>query len=206
MKTVVNSSVPAALGGDMFDVADLVAKCQAAVKDADPRGAVRDVVRRTLTSSTDVASVLGKDEGGLGVLYSGPDLTVLNVVWAPHMTIYPHDHRMWAVIGIYGGAETNRLYRRGAEQLQQAGERLLDTGEVFSLGRDAIHAVHNPRDRFTGAIHIYGGDFVNTPRSQWDPDTMMEQPYDLEQVRRLFAQANADWRAQLGQDLDEQTG
>ena len=42
---------------------------------------------------------------------------VLNVVWAPRMSIYPHDHRMWAVIGIYGGAEDNTLFRRGPQGL-----------------------------------------------------------------------------------------
>jgi hypothetical protein len=51
---------------------------------------------------------------------------------------------------------------------------------------------------------VYGGDFVNQPRSQWDPDTLMEQPYDLEQVKRQFAAANAEWAAQVGTDVDEQ--
>jgi hypothetical protein len=31
----------------------------------------------------------------------------------------------------------------------------------------------------------------------------IEQPYNLEQVRRLFAAANAEWATQVGQDLDE---
>jgi predicted metal-dependent enzyme (double-stranded beta helix superfamily) len=110
---------------------------------------------------------------------------------------------MWATIGIYGGAEENRLYRRGTERIQPAGEKLLDTGDVFSLGPDAIHAVHNPRRQFTGAIHIYGGDFVNAPRSQWDPDTLLEQAYDMDEVRRLFARANEEWRAEVDLDLDQ---
>ena len=45
-------------------------------------------------------------------------------------------------------------------------------------------------------------DFVNQPRSQWDPDTLLEQPYDLEQVRKLFAQANADWAAQAKAEVE----
>jgi predicted metal-dependent enzyme (double-stranded beta helix superfamily) len=119
------------------------------------------------------------------------------------MTLHPHEHRMWAAIGIYTGAETNRLYRRGRTRIQPAGERELDTGDVFGLGRDAIHAIHNPRRQFTGALHIYGGDFVNTPRSQWDPDSLLERPFDMADVQRQFAEANAAWRAQLGSDLDE---
>jgi predicted metal-dependent enzyme (double-stranded beta helix superfamily) len=30
-----------------------------------------------------------------------------NVVWAPKMTIMPHNHCMWAVIGVYTGREDN---------------------------------------------------------------------------------------------------
>ncbi len=45
------------------------------------------------------------------MLYRDDDLTVLHVVWAPGMSIYPHDHRMWAVIGIYSGQEDNAFYR-----------------------------------------------------------------------------------------------
>jgi predicted metal-dependent enzyme (double-stranded beta helix superfamily) len=119
------------------------------------------------------------------------------------MTLYPHEHRMWAAIGIYGGAEENRLYKRGTERIQPAGERVLDAGDVLGLGRDAIHAVHNPRQVFTGAIHVYGGDFVNEPRSQWDPDTLLEEPFDMAEVNRQFAAANEQWRRELGQDLDE---
>ena len=40
------------------------------------------------------------------------DLTILNVIWAPHMTIMPHNHQMWAVIGIYTGREDNIFWRR----------------------------------------------------------------------------------------------
>lgn len=188
----------------MFDTDTLVADCLAAVRgETDPRRAVREILLRTLSKPAPVAEAIGKDEGGLDILYSSPELTVLNAIWAPGMKLYPHDHRMWAVIGIYGGAEDNTMYRRGPERIVEAGGKELRESEVLSLGADAIHAVANPERRFTGAIHVYGGDFVNQPRSQWDPDTLIEQPYDLEQVRRLFAEANARWAAQVGQDLDD---
>jgi len=70
----------------MFDVEVLIEECKVAVRDADPRGAVRDVVARTVERPGDVAAVLGKTEGGIDVVYESDDLTILNVVWAPHMT------------------------------------------------------------------------------------------------------------------------
>jgi predicted metal-dependent enzyme (double-stranded beta helix superfamily) len=66
---------------------------------------------------------------------------------------------------------------------------------VLVLGDDAIHGVANPRDQLTGAIHVYGGDFVNQPRSQWGPGRLEERPYDMDEVNRQFAEANRAWAA-----------
>src|SRR5205823_4370434 len=129
-------ALPPSILRTMFDIDTLVADCRTAVADADPRSAIRDVLTRTVAKANDVAGVLGKDEGGINLLYNADDLTILNVIWAPKMRIFPHDHRMWAAIGIYGGAEANTIYRRGEERLQEAGGRLLDVGDVFSLGAD----------------------------------------------------------------------
>ena len=63
--------------------------------------------------------------------------------------------------------------------------------DVALLGDDTIHAVHNPLHRFTGAIHVYGGDFFTQPRSEFDPITLAEQPYDVARTLELFRTANA---------------
>jgi predicted metal-dependent enzyme (double-stranded beta helix superfamily) len=58
------------------------------------------------------------------------------------------------------------------------------------LGRDVIHAVVNPLDHATGAIHVYGGDFFGTPGSEFDRKTFEERPYDVERAKRVFLEAN----------------
>jgi predicted metal-dependent enzyme (double-stranded beta helix superfamily) len=188
----------------MFDLDNFVASCREARTESESRRAVREILVQTLRRSDEVAAVLGRSRGGLEVLFNTAELTVLNVVWAPHMSLYPHDHRMWAVIGIYGGAEANTLFRRGPQGIVRSGGKELRERDVFSLGADAIHSVDNPNGRFTGAIHVYGGDFVHQPRSQWDPDSLVEEPYDLEQGLRVFAEANAAWAAQVGHGLDDE--
>jgi hypothetical protein len=52
----------------------------------------------------------------------------------------------------------------------------------------------------TRAIHVYGGDFFAPPRprSEWDPETLVERPWDMEDTRRLFAEAEARFRAVVG--------
>jgi predicted metal-dependent enzyme (double-stranded beta helix superfamily) len=184
--------------GAMFDGDTLATSCRLALTESEPRRAVREAVAETLRRASEVAGVLGRSTGGIEVLFNSAELTVLNVVWAPRMSIYPHNHRMWAVIGIYGGAEHNTMFRRGPNGLVRSGGKELRERDVFSLGADAIHSVHNPMQRFTGAIHVYGGDFINQPRSQWDPDTLAEQSYDAAEVRQVFAEANAAWADQVG--------
>jgi predicted metal-dependent enzyme (double-stranded beta helix superfamily) len=182
----------------MFDVDDFVARCQEANAESEPRLAIRDVLDRALATPEDVAEALHPTEAGFTLLHHAPDLTVLHVVWAPKMNIYPHDHRMWAAIGIYAGQEDNTFFRRpspDARTLIRSGGKQLGRGDSVLLGDDTIHGVENPRDRLTGAIHVYGGDFINQPRSQWGPGPVEERPYDVEDARNQFALANEAWRA-----------
>jgi len=59
--------------------------------------------------------VLPPDRAEIVRLHVSPELTVLKVVWAPGMRFGPHDHRMWAAIGIYTGTEDNAFYRRSGD-------------------------------------------------------------------------------------------
>jgi predicted metal-dependent enzyme (double-stranded beta helix superfamily) len=167
-----------------MDRDELVSSCIKASEEAEPRLAVKEVLERAVREFS--AEVEKPASGWLDIWHLSPTLTVLNAVWPPGMTLYPHDHRMWAAIGIYGGQEDNTFYRRSDGRLAASGGKDLRRCDVVLLGDETIHAVHNPLRRYTGAIHVYGGDFVNTARSQWDPETLLEEPYDLGAVRALF--------------------
>jgi predicted metal-dependent enzyme (double-stranded beta helix superfamily) len=122
----------------------------------------------------------------------------VHAVWPPGISLFPHDHRMWAAIGIYAGQEDNTFYRRRAGGLAVSGGKELREADVLLLGQDAVHAVRNPLARYTGAIHVYGGDFVTQERSQWDADLRDESPYDLEAARAVFDEADRAFRAGSG--------
>jgi predicted metal-dependent enzyme (double-stranded beta helix superfamily) len=171
-----------------MQVDELTVECVGALSESEPRVAVRAVLERAVTDRTLVES-LGSPTPGLNVLHHAADLTVLNVVWPPLVSLFPHDHRMWAAIGIYGGREDNSFYRRQGRTVIASGGKELAEGDVLLLGDDVIHGVDNPMRVYTGAIHVYGGDFFATPRSQWDADTLEEAPWDIEAVREAFAAA-----------------
>jgi predicted metal-dependent enzyme (double-stranded beta helix superfamily) len=152
---------------------------------------MREIVARAVSEPGQVLNSLGEPKlSGIQTLYRSDTLTILNVLWGPGMTLYPHDHRMWAVIGIYSGREDNAFYHRSADGLVSHGVKTLNLKETIPLGEAVIHAVTNPLDRITGALHVYGGDFFATPRSEWDPRTLREQPFDIEHAREVFAEAN----------------
>ena len=185
----------------MFDLDGFLGDCQAALAEGDAHRAVREVLERAVAEPTAVADALAPSEGGFSLIHHAPDMTVLHVVWAPGMRIFPHDHRMWAAIGIYAGQEDNEFFRRagpGERTLTGSGGKELREGDVVLLGENTIHAVTNPLARLTAAIHVYGGDFVNQPRSQWGPGEPVEQPYDIDVARREFEKANRAWHAAEG--------
>ena len=175
----------------MFDLDTFLADCVAATAEAQPRHALKELLARAVAQPAAVAQALPATRAGIDRLHVSPELTVLNVVWGPGMRIYPHDHRMWAAIGIYTGQEDNTFYRRSPEGVVPSGGTQLQEQDVALLGDDTIHAVFNPRRQHTGAIHVYGGDFFTQPRSEFDPETLVEGPYRVEHTLALFDAANA---------------
>ena len=177
-----------------FDVDALISACVDALAETDPRRAVREVLVGQLRDPGAVAARMRPDTAGITVLHNTPELTVIDVVWAPGMRIFAHDHRMWAAIGVYTGREDNAFFSRHEVHVREEGGATLTAGDVRVRGEEAVHAVVNPGTGPTGAIHVYGGDFVRQPRSQWRPPLLCEEPYDPALVAATFAEANASWQ------------
>lgn len=178
----------------VLGVDDIIKRCQAAIAEHTPALAMRDVLDELVADPSALEEALRPVElGGITPLHNADDLTILHVVWTPGIALNPHEHRMWAVIGMYGGQEDNAFYRRTPGGLEPAGGRELPSGDVLVLGDDAIHSVTNSRRELAAALHVYGGDFFTAERSEWDFDTYEERPRDLERTRRLFEEANARW-------------
>ena len=174
----------------MFEVERFVRDCREALKNPDPR-ALKEVVEEAVSDPGPILRSLGEPKrAGLETLHRADDLTVLNLVWGPGMTLHPHDHRMLAVIGLYGGREDNTFYRRTKDGLAERGGKELQARDTVILGESVIHAVTNPLNQLTGAIHVYAGDFFGTPRSEWDPESFEERSYDVERTLRVFEESN----------------
>jgi predicted metal-dependent enzyme (double-stranded beta helix superfamily) len=179
----------------MFELEEFIADCRATSAADRSHQHIRDVVQRAVSKPTELLKALGEPKrAAIQKLYCSPKLTVLNVIWGPMMTIEPHDHRMWAVIGMYSGREDNILWRRVLDdpggKIEAAGARALQRGDTQLLGKNVIHSVTNPIPRLSCAIHVYGGDFFAAERSEWNAETLLEGPFDSELAVRRFEQAN----------------
>ena len=179
-----------------FDPDRFIADCRLALAEDQSHKSVREAVARAVSDPASVLTRLSEPRRAeVQKLYHSEDLTILNVIWGPRMTIMPHNHQMWAVIGVYTGREDNIFWRRipGGEngKVEAAGARALCEKDAEPLGGNIIHSVTNPISRLTAAIHVYGGDFFGAERSEWDPETLLEQRYDVEKTIRLFEESNA---------------
>ena len=178
------------LGKTRFDVDRFVDDVKQAATGPDRQADVEDVLRRAVAQSKQLLAALGEPmRAGIHTLHRDEDLTILNVVWAPLMILLPHNHTMWASIGIYTGREDNILWEKRGNSIAATRAAALSEKDVFGLGADAIHSVTNPIGRLTGAIHIYGGDFFAPGRSEWDAESLRERSWDLEAARDTFTKA-----------------
>ncbi|MHA1189735.1 MAG: hypothetical protein ACTSSQ_04650 [Alphaproteobacteria bacterium] len=177
----------------MFNLERFVEDCRDAVVQDPTHKAVCELTERAFRDPSAIVTALGGEptESGLVPIYKSPDLTIVNVIWKPGMAVMPHNHEMWAVIGIYGGREDNIFWRRIKDDpdghIEAAGAQAMSTGDTTPLGKDLIHSVANPINKLTGALHIYGGDFFEIERSEWDAENLTEHPYDMTKTKALFS-------------------
>lgn len=180
----------------MFDKDRFIQDCIDAAKEG--QAAVREVVTAAVRDAPRVLAQLGEPEhAGIKPLHRAPDLTIIHFVWAPYMSLMPHNHQMYSVVGIFSGREDNVFWRRTDERIEAAGAKSLGVGDVATLGTDVVHSVVNPLRKMTAAIHVYGGDFFDPPkpRSEWDHETLAEAPWNIDRVRLRFQEAEQRFRA-----------
>ncbi len=176
-----------------FEIERLVEACRKAAVGPEGEREVRELMTEAMSDPAAIEAAFGPPlQAGIEPLYRGPDLTVIKFTWAPWMCLKPHNHNMWSVVGILSGREDNVFWRRTETSIEAAGARTLGASDVTVLGRDIIHSVTNPIGKMTRAIHVYGGDFFAppVPRSEWDHETLVERPWNMDETRRLFREAD----------------
>jgi predicted metal-dependent enzyme (double-stranded beta helix superfamily) len=174
-----------------FNLDRFIDDCKSAVDGDKPQQVISGIVQDAVTDYKGVMDAIGEPKSAMvEKLYASDKLTILNVVWAPKMTIIPHNHYTWAIIGVYSGREDNIFWRRIKNdkngRVEAFGVKTIAAGELAKLGKNIVHSVTNSTSSFTGAIHVYGDNFFEIERSEWDPMSLIEGTYDVEKDLALF--------------------
>ncbi len=114
---------------------------------------------------------------GRYMLHRAPRFNVTSVIWGPGETAGAHNHETWGVIGVVDN-EIDETRYHVAEGLPGGKARLAvktvvrhTPGAVSCLvPGDEVHAMHNPTDRDTVEIHVYGRDLAGLRRKMWGAD------------------------------------
>lgn len=166
--------------------AAFIEKCLGALEDPDPQSSMETVLLDAAKDPSMAKAISART--GLQTLedlaiHRSKGLTLLAGAMPPGFSAAPHNHNLWSVVAVCGGQEDNQFFERDGEGLRRTGQATVVAPGVLSNPADVIHAIRNPLDTPLLALHAYGGDLLTTPRSNWNPETHEEIPFDWEQVR-----------------------
>jgi predicted metal-dependent enzyme (double-stranded beta helix superfamily) len=167
----------------MFVIDRFVEQCRDALGSNDPAATVAETLRDALQDPRGVADALKawRDKGGgeYGAIHRAEDLTILHASVPPGVESPPHEHTMWAVIGVFEGQEDNTFYRLGNRGIEEVGRASISAGDARVLPDDTIHRIANRQATQLQAIHVYGGDLLGTDRRMWDDATGAPRRFDF---------------------------
>ena len=181
----------------MFDIERFVGECQSALNDPKPAQRIEALVREAISDPDAARKAFAEAEnverlGPITFALRDANLSVADVTTPPGLRSPAHNHKMWAVIGVYDGQEHNRFFRYEDGELIEKGERLLKEGDVAVLGPEVVHAIANPLPEVSSAIHVYGGDLVErSERSMWNPHTNEREDYDISRLITYVTEMSA---------------
>src|ERR1041384_1838995 len=113
---------------------------------------------------------------GRYMLHRAPQFNVTAVIWRPGDRAGAHNHETWGVIGVVDNEIEETRYRvtetgGGRARLEPLSVTRHGRGAVSRLvPGDEVHAMHNPTQRDTLEIHVYGRDLAGLKRRTWAAD------------------------------------
>ena len=114
-----------------MDIDRFIQDCIDANAEADSQAAVLEVLARAVSDPRGMLAALGEPTAaGINELYRSPTLTIFSATWIPQMNLMPHNHLMWANIGIYTGREDNILWRSIDGSIEAFGAKALFEGQA----------------------------------------------------------------------------
>lgn len=166
--------------------AAVIERCKRALDTPDPQSSVAAILLAAAKNPA-IAAAIAKRTKFASLedlaIHRSDRLTMLAGALPAGFQAGPHNHNLWSVVGVCAGREDNEFFQRHGGALTPSGAKSVLAPGVLANAADVIHAICNPLDTPLLVLHAYGGDLFATPRSNWDPETREEIPYDWQRVR-----------------------
>lgn len=127
--------------------------------------------------------------GGIGtwLIYRSADrtLSLSSLVVVPGATTPVHDHLAWGLVGLYEGAQEERVYRQahsageGHSELELLTVNHLRAGDFYELlpPENDIHSVRTTSQVPSVSLHLLGRDIGCVWRHAYDPERSTVRPF-----------------------------
>jgi len=149
-------------------IEEFVEAARQAAVNPEPTKAVRQVLLDALADPEPVANAIAAQEEDEILLHEDETVSIWTCRFLPDRVVPPHEHKMDVHIGVFRGTEKNIMYRRDAGVLIKAKSKTVESGQIFSLGADGIHAATAHGGEPSLALHVYLGPLMQVERSLFD--------------------------------------
>lgn len=166
---------------------ELIEQCEAVIDGPNAEAAIDALLQQSLADLPTFRSQLPPLTQEEALLHCSEKLTMVLVRLTPNVHFPAHNHNMKVRVAVYEGGERHVFYEKQGEGLLAKGLKDFLPGEVAKGDVDMIHSVANFTDQFAGALHIYFGDLVHTPRRIWTNDHQSSVPYSDEKYFEFAA-------------------
>lgn len=168
-----------------FSYEAFIAAAREAAVSYDPAKAVRALLKQTVTDPEILAKSIPAQNEDEIMLFEDETVSIWTCIFQPYVVMPPHEHKMPVHVGCFKGSEKSYLYRRDGNVLKHITTKVVQPGDVFSMGGDGIHAVTADGDEYCHALHVYTGPLMQVKRSLFDWDTGAEVDFTMDNFHTM---------------------
>ena len=168
-----------------FSYETFVDAARAAAGRPDATRSVRYLLKQTLSNPAAVAAAIPAQDEDEVLLFEDDTVSIWSCRFQPYVVMPPHEHKMHAHIGVFSGGEKNILFQQEATGLRHIATKVVEPGEVFSIGADGIHAVTADGSKPSHALHVYLGPLMKVQRALFDWETGEKVDFTMENFDKM---------------------
>lgn len=168
-----------------FDYDNFVEKMRAAANSKTPTKSVCGELSSVLASVELKNSGLPEQAEDEILLFEDDTVSIWSCRFDSEFVMPPHEHKMEVHIGVVSGQEKNIMFEQKDGALKHINSVIVKSGEVLSIGADALHAVTADGHTHSHALHVYLGPLTKVKRDLFDWTTGAAIDFTMENFEKM---------------------